>query len=81
MIFKPKSNWNPAGHPLPPEKELRVEYDAELDILTLWTGTPASNATVVARNLQVFFDDEDVAHIVALEGAAKLLRPYLFPED
>ena len=80
MISKHSSNWNPASYPLPPEKELWIQYDKDSDILTLWTGTPASNATVVARNLQVFFDDEDVAHIVTLEGAAKLLRPYLFPE-
>ena len=74
------SNWNPAKHNIPPRKELCIDYDPETDILTLWTGTPASNGSDIAKDLMVFFDDDEVPQIVTLEGAARLLRPYLFPE-
>ena len=74
------SKWNPAKHTIPPGKELCIDYDPEADILTLWTGTPASNGSDIAQDLMVFFDEEDEPQMVTLEGAAKLLRPYLFPE-
>jgi hypothetical protein len=74
------SHWNPAKYPLPQQKELQIHYDPDTDILTLGNGTPASNGWDVAEDLMVFVDDEDEPHIVTLEGAAKLLRPYLFPE-
>ena len=63
-----------------PRKELHIDYDPETDILTLWTGTPASNGSDIAQDLMVFFDEEEVPQMVTLEDAAKLLRPYLFPE-
>ena len=72
--------WSPAKYAIPPRKELCVEYDPETDILTLWTGSPASNGSDIAQDLMVFFDEEDVPQMVTLEGAAKLLRPYLFRE-
>ena len=75
------SNWNPAKYPIPPKKELQIEYDRETDILTLWNGVPASNGSSVAHDLMVFFDEDDDPQIVTLENAAALLRPYLFPDS
>ncbi len=75
------SNWNPAKYSIPPNKKLCIDYDPETDILTLWTGIPASNGFDIAQDLMVFFDEEDEPQIVTLEGAKKLLRPYLFPEE
>ena len=76
------SHWNPAKYPIPPEKGLLIDYDPEADILTLWNGTPASMGSPVAEGLMVFYNEEEDGdpQIVTLEGAAKLLRPYLFPE-
>ena len=56
---------------------LKIEYDLELDLLTLWTGKPASNGAHVARGLVVFYDEEDGPQIVTLEHAAEILLPYL----
>ena len=75
------SNWNPTKYSIPPSKKLCIDYDPETDILTLWTGNPASNGSDIAQDLMVFFDEEDEPQIVTLEGAKKLLRPYLFPEE
>ena len=76
---------NDVETPRPPVyPQLLIEYDADLDILTLWDGTPASDGNHISDELVVFSDGEDddsLAHIVTLEGAAKLLRPYLFPGD
>ena len=74
------SNWNPSKYPFPEARELQIRYDPALDILTLSDGTPASNGWDVAQDLMVFVDNDDQPHIITLEGAAKLLRPYLFPE-
>lgn len=63
------------------EKALQVQYDPETDILTLWNEIPASNGSTIAQDLMVFFDEDDEAQSVTLEGAAKLLRPYLFPGE
>lgn len=75
------SKWDPARHTILPLKDLCIDYDPETDILTLWSGTPASNGSDIAKDLMVFFDEEDEPQMVTLEGAAKLLRPYLFPEE
>lgn len=56
---------------------LRIEYDPDVDILTLWSGKTASNGTHIAEGLAMFFDEEDDPQIITLEGAAKLLLPYL----
>ncbi len=74
------SHWNPSKYPFPETRELQIRYDPDLDILTLSDGTSASNGWDVAEDLMVFVDNDDRPHIITLEGAAKLLRPYLFPE-
>ena len=66
--------WREAG--MTP-KALIVEYHPDVDILTLWNGTPASNGWDIAKGLMVFFDEEDEPQIVTLEGASKLLEPFL----
>ena len=71
------SKWNPSKYPVPAEKELIVSYDPDMDILTLWNGTPASNGASIAQNLMVFFDEDDDAQIVTLEHASALLLPIL----
>ena len=78
-----KSNWNPEKYPIPPKKELLIDYDPEVDILTLWNGTPASMGSPIAEGLMVFYDEEEEGdpQIVTLENAAALLRPYLFPDS
>ena len=70
------------GSKAPPSRkgEPARSPSADLDILILWDGTPASTGDHVAKGLVVFTDDEDLAHIVTLEEAAALLRPYLCPE-
>ena len=60
-----------------PKAALKVEYDPDVDILTLWSGTPASNGSDIAEGLMVFMDEEDEPQIVTLEGASKLLGPLL----
>ena len=59
------------------QKALKVEYCPDLDILTLWNGTPASNGSAIAEGLMVFLDEEDEPQIVILEGASKLLGTLL----
>ena len=51
-------------YPFLHERDLQIEFDADLDILTLWDGTPADTEDHVAKGLVVFTDDEDLAHIV-----------------
>ncbi len=58
-------------------KALKIKYDPDVDILTLWNGTPASNGTDIAEGLMVFLDEEDEPQIVILEGASKLLGTLL----
>ena len=70
-------HWNPDKHPIPEEEVLRIKYDPETDILTLWSGIPASNGSSIARDLMVFFDEFDDAQIVTLEHASQLLLPLL----
>ena len=58
-------------------KALIVDYDPDVDILTLWNGTPASNGSDIAEGLMVFMDEDDEPQIVTIEDASKLLKPFL----
>lgn len=71
------STVEPTRFPIPVEKGLQIEYAPNTDILTLWTGTPASNGATVAEGLTVFFDEDDEPQMVTLENAADLLSLYL----
>ena len=57
---------------------LRVEYDPETDVLTLWNGTPSSEGSPVARSLAVYVDEEELPAVVTLERASEYLRRH-FP--
>ena len=57
--------------------KLRVFYDPETDTLSLWNGLPACDGGEVGEGLTADYDaDGDVVGIT-LDGAAKLLTPYL----
>ena len=58
-------------------KPLIVDYNPDVDILTLWNGTPASNASDIGKGVLVFFDEEDEPQMVTIEDARELLMPYL----
>lgn len=61
--------------------DLDIYYDVDSDTLSLWNGSAAGYGEMVARHLTVESNaDGDVVGIT-LEHAAKLLRPYLFPES
>ena len=53
--------------------KLQVHYDKETDTLSLWNGSPASEADDVAENLVVDFDDEGEVVGFTLEHASELL--------
>ena len=59
---------------------LQVRYDAEVDILTVWTGHKIATSSTVedSESLIVDFGAEDGFDVVGFEllGAAKLLAPY-----
>ena len=60
-------------------KPLIVEYNPEVDILTLWNGTPASVGASIAEGVMVFMDDDDDPdpQIITIEDASKVLGPFL----
>ena len=55
-------------------KPLIVDYDPDVDILTLKNGTPASNAAELAEGVLVFMDDDDDPdpQIITIEDASKV---------
>lgn len=54
-----------------------VQYFADSDTLSLWTGAPASDAEEVAEGVFVDFDADGNVVGIRLERAAVLLRPML----
>ena len=60
-------------------KPLIVDYDPDVDILTLKNGTPASNAAELAKGVLVFMvdDDDPDPQIITIERASKVLGPFL----
>lgn len=62
------------------DAKLLIRYYDDTDTLVLWNGVPAKEGRIVAENLTSESDaNGDVSGIV-LEHAARLLRPYLFPD-
>ena len=59
---------------------LKVRYDPEVDILTIWTGRQIATSSTVeeSESLIVDFGNEDGFDVVGIEllGAAKLLAPF-----
>lgn len=61
--------------------ELDIYYDPVSDTLSLWNGSPAGYGEMVAKHLTADSNANGEIVGMTLENAAKLLRPYLFPED
>ena len=57
--------------------KLKVYYDPETDTLSLWNGRPASEGGDVGEGLTADYDAEGEVVGITLDGAAKLLTPYL----
>jgi uncharacterized protein YuzE len=58
--------------------KLTVYYDPETDTLSLWNGRPACEGGEVGEGLTADFDTEGEVVGITLDGAAKLLAPYLW---
>ena len=61
--------------------KLKVFYDKDTDILSLWNGRPASEADDVAEHLVADFDDDGEVVGFTLEHASELLRAHLSDGD
>ena len=58
-------------------QQLQVYYDPETDTLSLWNGRPASEGGEVGEGLTADYDADGEVVGITLDGAAKLLMPYL----
>ena len=58
--------------------KLKVFYDPETDTLSLWNGRPACEGGEVGEGLTADYDADGDVVGVTLDGAAKLLTPYLW---
>jgi uncharacterized protein YuzE len=66
--------------PIEDNRRLQIYYDSTTDTLSLWNGVPANNGERIAGCLTIETTNEGEATGITLEYAAKLLRPYLFPD-
>ena len=63
------------------DPELIIQYFPDSDTLRLGAGVPPAEGETIAKWLMVEWrKDEEVTGVV-LRNAAKVLRPYLFPEQ
>ena len=63
------------------DPELVIQYFPDSDTLRLGAGaTPAEGETIAKWLMVEWSHDEEVTGVV-LRNAAKVLRPYLFPDD
>ena len=58
-------------------RKLKVFYDPETDTLSLWNGRSACEGEEVGEGLTVDYDAEGEVVGITLDGAKKLLGPYL----
>ena len=58
--------------------KLAVYYDPETDTLSLWNGRPACEGGEVGEGLTADYDAEGEVVGITLDGASKLLTPYLW---
>ena len=61
------------------DPKLLISYYADTDTLALWNGIPANEGRIVAEHLTSESNVEGEVTGIALEHAAELPRPYLFP--
>jgi uncharacterized protein YuzE len=57
--------------------KLKIDYDPETDTLSLWNGRPACEGGEVGEGLTADFDADGEVVGITLDGAVKLLTPYL----
>ena len=57
--------------------QLKIDYDPETDTLSLWNGRPACEGSEVGEGLTADFDADGEVVGITLDGAVKLLTPYL----
>ena len=58
-------------------QKLKVFYDPETDTLSLWNGRPACEGEEVGEGLIADYDSDGEVVGITLDGALKLLGPYL----
>ena len=63
------------------DPELLIGYDPDSDTLSLWNGRPANHGETVAQHLTAESNAEGMVTGITLENAAKLLLPYLVPDN
>lgn len=63
------------------DPELIVQYFPDSDTLRLGAGEPPAEGETIAQWLMVEWNSDEVVTGVVLRNAAKVLRPYLFPDD
>ena len=64
--------------PLAQSTRLKVFYDPSTDTLSLWNGSTACEASEVGESLTADFDADGEVVGITLDGAAKLLTPYIW---
>ena len=57
---------------------LKVFYDPETDTLSLWNGRPACQGEEIGEGLTADFDHAGEVVGITLDGASKLLTPYIW---
>ncbi len=65
------------SEPLIVPAKLQVYYDSDTDTLSLWNGYPACEASEVGEGLTADYDGEGEVVGITIDGAMKLLEPYL----
>ena len=63
------------------DAELFVQYFPDSDTLRLGAGVPPFEGETIAKWLMVEWSKDEEVTGVVLKNAAKVLRPYLFPEQ
>lgn len=63
------------------DPELVIQYFPDSDTLRLGAGVPPAEGETIAKWLMVEWSHDDEVTGVVLRNAAKVLRPYLFPDS
>jgi uncharacterized protein YuzE len=63
------------------DPELVIQYFPDSDTLRLGVGEPPAEGETIAKWLMVEWSKDEEVTGVVLRNAAKVLRPYLFPEQ
>lgn len=63
------------------DPELVIQYFPDSDTLRLGADVPPAEGETVAKWLMVEWSKDDQVTGVVLRNAAKVLRPYLFPDN